>query len=24
MKRERHHLNDGQKTPVRPMRQIGG
>jgi cyclic pyranopterin phosphate synthase len=24
MKRERHHLNDGEKAPVRPMRQIGG
>ena len=24
VKRERHHLNDGQKAPERPMRQIGG
>ncbi len=24
IKRERHHLNEGEKAPERPMRQIGG
>jgi cyclic pyranopterin phosphate synthase len=24
LKRERHHLNEGEKAPERPMRQIGG
>jgi GTP 3',8-cyclase len=24
MKRERHHLNEGEKAPEKPMRQIGG
>ena len=24
VKRERHHLNEGQRAPVKSMRQIGG